>query len=315
MAEGELGHIDLGPSTRLVFSIRSWQGKAYAAIRKFVSSQRYSGPTKSGILLAGEIAVELTEVLETIRKQAPGIEDRAIARIGKTHASEVVIQIVPPDDPNSLPAIDIREHLTTPRYTGPTKKGFRFPYDKLSEVIGFLEAQLKHLAQGEEPQQTLFPMGQPEWVKKAEACPGDAVSDGDVVSAVMPEGPREFPEGFLTSGGGRNIEVDLPPEPLETVQRPDGNYAVRSDLGFSHQVRNAVEGKFIVYASLRGHRSVQVPGPMIEIFRAVKAYEKYLRELRSSLSQAYERQTGHRPMAEHQTSEVFKRHGFPCPEA
>jgi hypothetical protein len=49
---------------------------------------------------------------------------------------------------------------------------------------------------------------------------------------------------------------------------------------------------------------------MIEVFRAVKAYENYLRDLRHALLKAYERKSGHRPMAEHQTREVFKSYGL-----
>ena len=68
------------------------------------------------------------------------------------------------------------------------------------------------------------------------------------------------------------------------------------------------------YASFRGQRVVSVPMEMIEVFRAVKAYENCLRDLRHTLLQAYERKSGHRPMAEHQTREVFKSFGLPWVE-
>ena len=53
---------------------------------------------------------------------------------------------------------------------------------------------------------------------------------------------------------------------------------------------------------------------MIVIFRTVKKYENYLRELRRSLMQAYERKSGHRPMAEHHTKDVFRNLGLPWVE-
>jgi len=57
-----------------------------------------------------------------------------------------------------------------------------------------------------------------------------------------------------------------------------------------------------------------MPTVMIEVFRAVKVYENYLRDLRHALLKAYERKSGHRPMAEHQTKEAFKFYGLPWVE-
>jgi hypothetical protein len=54
-----------------------------------------------------------------------------------------------------------------------------------------------------------------------------------------------------------------------------------------------------------------MPNVMIEIFRAVKAYENYLREVRHALLQAYQRKSGYRPVAEHQAKEAFKAMGLP----
>ena len=42
------------------------------------------------------------------------------------------------------------------------------------------------------------------------------------------------------------------------------------------------EGNFVYYAYLKGQRTVEVPLEMIVIFRSVKKYENYLRELRRS---------------------------------
>jgi hypothetical protein len=56
------------------------------------------------------------------------------------------------------------------------------------------------------------------------------------------------------------------------------------------------------------------PTVMIETFRAVKAYENYVRDLRRALMKAYERKSEHRPMAEHQTREAFKSYRLPWME-
>ena len=41
----------------------------------------------------------------------------------------------------ALHEVDLREHIETPEYSGPTKKGIRFPWDKLADVIGLLKTQ------------------------------------------------------------------------------------------------------------------------------------------------------------------------------
>jgi hypothetical protein len=56
---------------------------------------------------------------------------------------------------------------------------------------------------------------------------------------------------------------------------------------------------------------VAIPTETFSVFRTVKAYENYLRELRSAMLKAYERKSGHRPMAEHQAREAFKSFGLP----
>jgi len=109
--------------------------------------------------------------------------------------------------------------------------------------------------------------------------------------------------------------IQLPSEPIKVAQLPDGRYVVRSDFGFCQPVRDPAEGNFLVYAHLRGERSVALPEQMIVIFRAVKAYENYVRELRHTLLQAYERKSGYRPAAEHQAREVFRAHGLPWLES
>ena len=130
---------------------------------------------------------------------------------------------------------------------------------------------------------------------------------------MLPEGPKAFPGDFL-DGTKKTVNLELPAEPISVVVLPGGKYAVQSDLGFRHDVRNPTEGNFIYYAHLRGLRAVAVPTVMIEVFRAVKAYENYVRDVRHALLKAYERKSGHRPMAEHQTKEAFKAYGLPWVE-
>lgn len=311
MSAETVGTIELSSSSRLVFTVSWWKGRQYANVRKHVDSSRYSGPTKSGLAMLGDILVALIECLERLNAEVPGAEQMTFARMPKRDDSEIVVSVIPPDDLQGLPSVDIREYVNSSNYQGPTKKGIRFAWDKLPEFKTLLESQAKQMGATEKAQPTLFPEVQPEWVKAAEEAsrPKSPTRDA-VLSELVPDGPKDFPSEFV-SGKAATQTLDLPKEPISVVQHPAGEYVVESNFGFCHSVRNPTEGNFIVYAFLRGHRLVQVPNQMIDIFKAVKAYENYLRDLRHVLLQAYERKSGHRPMAEHRAKEDFVSLGLP----
>ncbi len=314
MADAELGKVVLHPAASLVFSLSHWKGRFYASVRKFISTGKYTGPTKSGLALTGEVLLEVIEALSRLQWEIPGKHGQQFARISKRGEVDIVISTIEPDDLQSLPGVDIREHVNTPGYTGPTKKGIRFNWEKLPEVIALMRIQAGRLGADQNKQPRLFPDAKPRCVEqattaaKATATPSNR--DG-ILADFLPEGPKQFPADFLDGTTSTATTVPLPPEAIEVAQLPDGKWAVRSSLGFCHVVRNATEGNFVYYAYLKGQRTVEVPTEMIVVFRSVKKYENYLRELRRSLMQAYERKSGHRPMAEHHTKEVFRNLGLP----
>ena len=53
MPDKEIGHIELTATTRIIFAVGSWKGQSRASIRKFVTTEKYAGPTKSGMSLDG----------------------------------------------------------------------------------------------------------------------------------------------------------------------------------------------------------------------------------------------------------------------
>jgi hypothetical protein len=307
-----IGTVSLTPMAKLVFTIRPWKGRNYAHVRKFIITARYEGPSKSGLAMAGDSLMEVIKALERLQAELPGMQEWEYTLISKTKEKQISIRTIPPDDLKSLQSIDVREYLDTPGYKGPTKKGIRFSWDKLHEVLTLFKAQAQQMKELERERPTLFPEIQPEWVEKAEE-PGIPIDiKGDpILGRILPDGLKNFPEDFLGCIENEGVEVHIPPEPIEVVLLSDGKYVVRSSFSFCHAVRNVVEGNFIYYASLRGHQKVLVPKEMFAIFKAVKVYETYLRELKHSLIQAYERKSGHRPIAEHQAKEVFRKLGLP----
>src|SRR4051812_14331662 len=77
------------------------------------------------------------------------------------------------------PSVDVREYVDSESYTGPTKKGVRFAWDKLTEFIGLLETQARQLGLGEKAQPTLIVDAHPSWVKQAESAGADKGPGGD----------------------------------------------------------------------------------------------------------------------------------------
>lgn len=311
MADEEIGKITISDNAALVFSSGSWKGKSYAHVRKFIQTQRYDGPTKSGLSVDDEELADLLEALDRLRKEPPRADDYEFAKIQKYKDKDIVIRIIKPDDPMSLPRVDIREFVSSPRYTGPTKKGIRFLWDKLSEVIGLLQVQSQLIAQADEKQPQLFPKHEKKSDHQTEKI-GESSSrhSDEILANIFPNGPRPFPEDFFINGNCRN-QIQLPSETINITTQIDGECVVRSDFGFCCIVRNPIEGKYILYCWLQGHRVVHMPEEMIKIFKAVKEYENYLRESSRALIQEYERKCGSRPTAMYQAKEVFKKLRLP----
>jgi hypothetical protein len=306
-----VGTIQLTHSTKLVFSVQPWKGRMFAHVRKFVSGAKYEGPTKAGLAMGGNALVSVIEALTRLKSEVRGAEEKQFAKVHKGGETDIVITVIPPDDLKALPSVDVREYVDAESYAGPTKKGVRFTWDKLPEFIGILEMQARKLGETSTAQPILFPEARPRWVQEAVSAGTDRKPSSDsVLQELLPEGPKDFPGKFL-GGKTEGVELELPSEPVSVVVLPGGRHAVQSNFGFHHDVRNPTEGNFVYYAYLRGHRTVSIPTKMIEIFQTVKAYENYLRDLRHALLKAYERKSGHKPMAEHQVREVFKSHGLP----
>ena len=84
------------------------------------------------------------------------MQEEDFGQVEKSDERKILIKTVPPDDLQSLPYVDVREYLDTYTYTGPTKKGIRFSWDKLPEVISLLRIQARKLMDHEDEQLSLF---------------------------------------------------------------------------------------------------------------------------------------------------------------
>lgn len=131
MADREIGFVELTATTRIIFAVGSWKGQSRGSIRKFIASDKYAGPTKSGMSLDGATLAGLLAALRALQSAVPTSDPNQFVSVGKTRDWEIRIAIIPPDEDTRLPSVDIREFVDTARYTGPTKAGVRFGWDKL----------------------------------------------------------------------------------------------------------------------------------------------------------------------------------------
>jgi len=137
-----------------------------------------------------------------------------------------------------------------------------------------------------------------------------------VLDEVVPDGPRRFPDDFLSPAatGGPKTAVDLPDEPLVFENTPMFMGVHVKGGSYDRHVRCPAEGKFLLYAQQAGHKVAQIPEKTVEVTRTVANYEKYLRELHTQLYEAYYRRTLDTRTAARLTQAAFDRFHLPSPE-
>jgi hypothetical protein len=308
MDDKEIGSIKLGPTAKIVFGIGMWKGSRRGSFRTYLLSDRYSGPTKSGLSLDGTVLSHLLAVLKRLACTVPTGSETVFDNVGKTRGSDIRITILTPDEKSTLPRLDIREFVETATYIGPTKKGVRFAWDKLHRFIELLEVLVHELGAVVEADPTLFPDNKPTWIKKASDVKQTVpqIIEGFDVTTLKP-----FPDAFLPASTFDAEVLILPTERLRIELNREGHYYVTNGSGFHRQVRNEVEGKFFIYAQQRKKTELCLPKEMFKIFSAVTTYEKYCRELRQSLVQMLEVRSGNRSLAEYLSRQTFEAQGLP----
>ena len=299
----------MSAGARLVFALGTWHGEPRASIRKWVATQRYTGPTKSGFSLTGNHLEQLHATLRQLTGALPE-NDTIVATVGRSRTSGMRISIVAPDEESRLPSVDVREFVDTPEYQGPTKQGIRFPWDKLAQVVEFMEVQLTAIGKAAHGEPGFFRELQGVLITDAQHAP-DAPPPPAAIEVLLPTDLKSFPDAFLPPKAADFSTHQLPEESLELRQTRDGGLSVGSDGGFEHAVRNESEAKFFLYAHQSGVRKLKLPTEMIHIFGTVSRYETYARDLKRELEIKLIRQCGNRPLAEYQTRQLLTARGIP----
>jgi len=304
MPDKEIGSVELSATVKIIFGTGTWQGRRKGSFRKFVATSRFTGPTPSGLSLDGNVLSQLLVAIKKLSATVPAGAEEIFAKVGKTSGSEIRVTILPSDEGSHFPNVDIREYVDTSTYAGPTKKGVRFPWDKLRQFMQLLEVLVHELGIVVEGD-TKSPLEKQPAVIRA-AIPGHVsqVEEPPPLAEGMDTPTyKSFPDAFLPEGKFDVELLALPSELLKIVQDYDNHYFITNGSDFRRQIRNEVEGRYFIYAQQRGCNALRLPKEMFKIFSAVAGYEKYCRELRQKLVRDFEARCRNRVLAEHMAHE------------
>lgn len=313
MSDQTIGEIPLGEKTKLIFSVSEWRGRQFAGVRKFIASQKYEGWTKAGLSMPRNLLHILLDTLAALERTLPPGEEHEFRRIPKGDTEYLQVTTLPADD-DGLPLVDVREFVDTPRYQGPTKRGFRFRWNLLPDVLACFRSQLKIIDEVERKEPSLFGPGYfadpGEETQKVRETTKSGGESGGIVE-ILGDEIRSFPADFLDGAPSDGNRIMIPEEPLRLNQDNAGNYHLGTDECVFCAVRNPAEGNFIIYAQMRGHKSIVVPKTMIHVFKSVKAYENYIRSVQTKLISKVLKQVSQRSVAEYEARKKMADAGLP----
>ena len=135
----------------------------------------------------------------------------------------------------------------------------------------------------------------------------------EILEEFLPDGPKRFPEDFLDSSvrKDRMKEVPLPREPLRFgvsffPGQKGGYQELITDGGISYRADSIVEAKYIIYSQRQGITTVLVPIESMPLFKTVKNYEIYLRNLRDEMAKALLSRTLDQKIAERLLNQILE---------
>ena len=107
-----------------------------------------------------------------------------------------------------------------------------------------------------------------------------------VISEVIPDGMRKFPEEFIDSRYLKDAkEISIPNEPLKLGRFFFGRQEILSESGFKYEAASVAEAKFIIFSQKPNCHILKVPEDKIRLKKAVDEYERYIEGLKDELFQ------------------------------
>ncbi|MBT3955196.1 MAG: hypothetical protein HN833_01310 [Elusimicrobiaceae bacterium] len=126
-----IGSLTLEDNSEIRFSIDSYRGYKYASIRKYLKSDTYTGPTKSGITMTADIVKGIAAVIKELPDTTEEIQESELGKFAKRPGLSVIVRT---SSFRGKKGLDIRQWQEDQAYKGWTKKGIRLPLDKVKEV-------------------------------------------------------------------------------------------------------------------------------------------------------------------------------------
>ena len=117
-----MGTISLAKDSEVIFYLDSYKNKRYANIRKFIKSDKYTGPTKQGIKISQQGINAIYEVLNKLPEKIVCPGESILCNIPINRGVMLSVRIV---------------MYNTEKYKGPSKKGVRIPIGHLRDVLSY----------------------------------------------------------------------------------------------------------------------------------------------------------------------------------
>jgi len=292
-----VGTIQLDEHRELHFLISTFKGKCLVHIREFLKTARYTGYTKRGIAFNVTTLGSIINILNGFASPQNVNHEQKIGKISKNNATDIVVRLI---EWKKAYYLDIREYIKSESYEGWTKKGVRIPLKTYNEAKVFIhscrDALMERLSESSKDKSSII-------AEKA---------DSYSLKEILGERVLNFPEDFIESLTPEQfLKVSLPKEHLKLGIFRDGVQYVVDDADFVLELRNEIEAKYVIYAQLRGFTSVNVPKHMFIIFKAVKGYEKYAREIKKKLIEFYKKQNYNYLVAKNKARFNIEKVGIP----
>lgn len=295
-----IGTISLDNYTELRFIVSYFKKNYFTIVRQFLKTPRYTGYTRKGITFKLITLKSLINILDNFSPRQNIDFEQEIGKISKNNITDIILRLVKGQKDNY--ALDIREYLKSDSYEGWTKKGIRIPLEY------FDDAKVYFLACQDE----LITVSNKVIPTKVVQTNQKLISDSTKVLEILGEKLLGFPENFIESANSKRLrKVTLPKGTLKLGAFKEGVQYVVSEDDFMLELRNEIEAKYIIYAHLRGTTSVSIPDDMFVIFKAVKEYEKYVRDIQKKLIEVYKVQYPNYLVIKHKVRLELEKLGLP----
>lgn len=134
----EVGEIKLSHTTDVRVTVSEYNGELGVDIRKYVNSEKYTGPTLQGVRLHKN-ALDSLIMLLVDNDLAQQEFNAPFGKIAKSVDVDFIVQV---STFSGSPKLDVREELTTSKGKFLTKKGISLPLKEANHLLEMLkEAQ------------------------------------------------------------------------------------------------------------------------------------------------------------------------------